>query len=259
MGCLCDTDSSSRNYHSAAVVPARKTTTFFDNVPSDPNQLFRNMQSRRGKIDVAALSMCEFISKVMSRNDRCSIVAFNENYRPIVHLGSESDCLAAMLILTSCCKGGTHLWDAIATSVLHFISVADRTRPWLLVILTDGADTGSEITLTKAAGALQLFNAPGSNFCFVVGIGSDVKTSEMKTLCNSSGSLYVPASSAEVLKVLFAAIALQVREGIRVDIARIMTEDASAIYARVQQQTQLARQPVDMLFLIDVSGSMETR
>lgn len=49
---------------------------------------------------------------------------------------------------------------------------------------------------------------------------------------------------------------LQFRQGIQIDLTKIETENAEAIFAQVQQVTQVSLKAIDMLALVDVSGSM---
>ena len=223
---------------------------------SDAESTVNTMLSRRAKIDLAAMGMFQFLSVVMSRQDRCSVSAFNDQYKPLVTLSIEEHCQACMVALTSMCTGGTNLYDAIVVSVMQFAAQADPSRPWLLIVLTDGEDTGSRSTLAQASEALRVFSGPDNNFAFLIGIGEDVKTREMQQLARGGNSLYVPLLQAEVLPVLFACIALQIQTGVRVDIASLSSKNAETIYARVQQTQSVSRNPVDILILCDVSGSM---
>lgn len=214
------------------------------------------MVARQAKIDVAALAMMRFLRNVMGMRDRCSMALFNDLYHPVLLLASEPQCLAALLAMTTHCEGGTTLWDAICVAVIQFISTADPSRSWVLVILTDGDDSGSRSTAADATRALRLFNQPGNNYAFIVGLGRDVKADQLQRVATASGSLYVPVENTRVLDVLFALIALSVTTNTRVDLAALRTGNAAAIFARVQRQAQVRRNPVDMLFLVDISSSM---
>jgi len=58
------------------------------------------------------------------------------------------------------------------------------------------------------------------------------------------------------LDVLLAMIAIQIVEGIRIDVAAIGVD---AAYARVRTAHQLGRQPVEFLLLVDMSTSMKDK
>jgi len=195
----------------------------------------------------------------MAARDRCSISAFNDGYLPLLNLGSEQDAKLVMAILTQSCKGGTHLWDSIIISVLQFITTADRTRPWVLIVLTDGDDQGSSKSQREAATILQGFNSQSSNFSFIVGLGREVNERALKGVCDSSGSIYLPAEDTSTLHILFALIGLQISKGIQIDIASITTQGVEQVYARVSEVARMGRQPVDILLLVDISGSMASQ
>ena len=87
---------------------------------------------------------------------------------------------------------------------------ADIRRPWVLVVLTDGADTGSHYTKYQATEVLKRFNSARNNFSFVIGLGRDVDSAGLSRMCSDSNSFYIPAEHAGVLKFIFALIALKV-------------------------------------------------
>ena len=215
------------------------------------------------RIAVAAQSMAQFLHSTMTRIDRCTVVGFHTQYKPLVSLQSED---MALMGLAACCRmtndkesGGTHLWDSIVVSVLQHITTADRSRPWVLVILTDGGDNGSKQTLKDAAQILQRFNAPSNNFCFVIGLGSACQETQLKSLCSQSGSMYLPARDAGALHMIMPLIALQVVQGVSIDVGQISRAGgAQAAYARVRETVGLRQNPVDFLFLLDASGSMRS-
>ena len=87
---------------------------------------------------------------------------------------------------------------------------ADTRRPWALIVLTDGADTGSQYTKYQATEVLKRFNSARNNFSFVIGLGRDVDTAGLSRMCSDPNSFYIPAEHAGVLKFIFALIALKV-------------------------------------------------
>ena len=87
---------------------------------------------------------------------------------------------------------------------------ADIRRPWVLIVLTDGADTGSQYTKDQATEVLKRFNSARNNFSFVIGLGRDVDSAGLSRMCSDSNSFYIPAEHAGLLKFIFALIALKV-------------------------------------------------
>ncbi len=209
------------------------------------------------KIQSAVSVMRMFLQSMMSRNDRCSIVSFSTTYKIRTNLGTESQALSE---LNSCLRGvggGTALYDAAVVSVLQFVATADKSRPWILLILTDGEDTDSKTSSSQMQEALTAFNKAASNFVFVIGLGKTIKDQALRSICSSSGSLYFRAEDLETMQLLFAIIAIQVVERTQTQIAAIRAEGVEAVLARVQKQRALVQTPMDMLILLDTSGSMD--
>jgi len=126
-----------------------------------------------------------------------------------------------------------------------------------LVVLTDGDDTSSKLaTLDQSARVLSVFNGPQNNFTFIIGLGREVNARSLQQLCRQSGSIYLPAEDTAMLHTLFALIALQVVEGVQIDLAAVQTSGVEALFARVERSRQIRRQPIDILLLVDISGSM---
>ena len=209
------------------------------------------------KIRSAAVTMARFLSSVMCPSDRCSVVAFNDKYMPLLNLGTKNEGIVVMDVLQRHCSGTTHLWDAMAVSILQFIETANRSRPWILIVLTDGDDTGSELGMCQVANLMSRFNAPSNNFTFVVGLGRSVNSCKLRQICNQGNGIYLPATDTEALHAMFAMIALQVVEGVKVDLVGVRTQHADALFARVQQYQAIRRQAIDILLLVDISGSMK--
>eukprot|EP01040_Poterioochromonas_malhamensis_P012690 gene12692-13898_t len=215
-----------------------------------------NCPRRANKITVAQQTMTKFLRNMMSPRDRCSVVGFNDEYKILSVLGTENQAISALDRCVRECGGGTHLWDAMGAAVLQFVQTANRSVPWVLIVLTDGDDQGSRLTIPECASVLRLFNQDSTNFTFVIGLGKDVNEAKLKQVCSATGSFYLPAEESELLDLLLAMIAIQIVEGIRVDVASIGVD---AAYARVQRAQQLGRKPVEFLLLVDISTSMKDK
>jgi len=214
------------------------------------------------RIEAAAAAMITFLQELMGPQDRCTVSAFNDGYHELSTLGNEEKSKRVLAALTRLCQKDTHLWDAVCLSVRQFIQSADRTRPWVLIVLTDGKDSGSKTTVSEAATLLQVFTRESSNFAFVVGVGHEVDETGMKQLCQEGGAFYLPAKDLGVLMTMFALIALQVRRGVQLNMATIqaqgqrLSEPHTAVYAELRQTTQVSQRNTDILLCVDVSGSM---
>jgi len=217
-----------------------------------------------------------FLTRCMGPQDRCSVDAFNDKYHQLVLLESENMAKAALLWTLDKCQNATTLWDAICAACLKHIQSADGSRPWVLVVLTDGADSGSRIAnKSQAIELLKAFNKPANNFSFVIGLGRDADTPGLQSLCSSSGSMYIPAEDSSTLTMIFALIALQVsclfdrleiqlsfwqvRQGVRINLAQIQNGNEEAMFAQVQRTAQISQKAIDILLLVDISGSMNDK
>ena len=218
-----------------------------------------DMQRRKGKIDQAVMASMALLDAMMGPQDRCTVVGFNDNYSMFCDLANEDTAKVCLAVMTQCCQSSTYLYDATILSVVHFISQADSSRPWVLLIITDGNDSGSGKSLQEAAAVLQRYNAAQNNFAFIVGIGSDVNKTAMENLARSGGGVYIPVEDAAILFLIFAAIAVQIEEGVQVDIASVRQEGVEAVLARVQRTRTVSKKAIDMLILMDISGSMTSR
>ncbi|POG68570.1 hypothetical protein GLOIN_2v1778072 [Rhizophagus irregularis DAOM 181602=DAOM 197198] len=51
--------------------------------------------------------------------------------------------------LSNVASGGTRLYDSIVNVIKTFHSNGDRSRPWILVVVTDGDDNNSSLSFKK--------------------------------------------------------------------------------------------------------------
>ena len=101
-----------------------------------------------------------------------------------------------------------------------------------------------------------LVNQASSNFVFVVGLGASLQDTELRRICEQSKSLYLRANDIETMQLMFALIALVVIEQNQVQIARVQAEGVDAIFARARTARAIGTKPIDMIILLDTSGSM---
>ncbi|CAG8578390.1 3228_t:CDS:2 [Racocetra fulgida] len=113
----------------------------------------------------------------------CAIKASNELVKNLHRdgLDHEASLYRSLTGLKNYVSGSTRLYDSIVDIIKTFHSNGDRTRPWILVVVTDGDDTGSNLSLLKSASEIsRLFTKDSSNFLFVVGVGDDVDSTKME-------------------------------------------------------------------------------
>eukprot|EP01040_Poterioochromonas_malhamensis_P012264 gene12264-13410_t len=236
-------------------------TTIYTRAVSIPNitviATITTTQETPRKIDSAVAIMNQFLSSMMGARDRCSIVSFSDKYNIRQNLSSSAPCIASLNACRTATGGGTALYDAAVASVVQFAATADRTRPWLLIILTDGEDTNSRTKPSELIEVLKLFNQASSNFVFVVGLGASLQDTELRRICEQSRSLYLRANDIETMQLMFALIALVVIEQNQVQIARVQAEGVDAIFARARTARAIGTKPIDMIILLDTSASMD--
>lgn len=144
--------------------------------------------------------------------DSVYVCAASDDFPQLAELASEQTSINALASCLKKCDGGTHLWNATCISCMAHLQSADQSRPWVLIILTDGSDNGSTQTRSEAIDVLSRFNAPNDNFTFFIGLGQNVDAEGLRSVCSQSRSMYIPARDSGYLAVIFALIALQVRE-----------------------------------------------
>ena len=85
-------------------------------------------------------------------------------------------------------NNGTRLYDSIVDVMQIFRNRGDTSRPWILVVVTDGEDNRSSRSLHKCAQEIssQFSTKNSNNFLFLVGVGDGVnsaKLNEVLTFC----------------------------------------------------------------------------
>jgi Mg-chelatase subunit ChlD len=77
-------------------------------------------------------------------------------------------------------KNDTRLYDSIVDVIQIFRNRGDVSRPWILVVVTDGVDNLSSRSLHKCAQEISsLFTKESNNFLFLVGVGDGVNSERM--------------------------------------------------------------------------------
>ena len=117
---------------------------------------------------------------------------------------------------------------------------ADTRRPWALIVLTDGADTGSQYTKYQATEVLNRFNSARNNFSFGVGLRRYVDSVGLSQMCADSTTFYIPAEHAGVLKFIFALIALKV--SVTKTACTVLHSNSSTPHSRFVKACRLALQ-----------------
>lgn len=139
----------------------------------------------------------------LTANDRAAIIGFSAKVDLLQdYTAVKADLNAAIEALTA--EGNTALYDAIYDAVGH----ASRLPPGrkMILILTDGEDTQSSVTLDDAINRARELNVP----VFAVGLGKIV-ADPLKRLTKLTGGRYLEAPSSTELTECFKLISDQLR------------------------------------------------
>jgi len=208
------------------------------------------------KIDFAINAVSSLVEHLHMQGDRCMLATFNHEFRivqpfttnePTVHAGLQR-------IRNTEIDGGTRLYDSIVDTVNEFRNRADRSRPWFLVVVTDGNDGGNGKFNAGTCGdtVLRTYNHEHNNFVFAVGVGDDVNRQQLAILGDRGRFSAMHIDAFPLLELAFMNIALKVTTQLR----GAVISNGAQTWAAVQQQRSLVHVPIDYAFVIDVSGSM---
>jgi Ca-activated chloride channel family protein len=138
---------------------------------------------RMRRVDAVKEVVSEFIGK--RKNDRIGLIVFGQAAYPVVPFTLDHDACLKILGQTDAGMAGpqTMMGDAIGLAIKQFDSSDAKQR--VLILLTDGNDTGSRMPPRKAA---EIANQKGITI-HVVGIGDPHATGEDKVDYAALGSI----------------------------------------------------------------------
>lgn len=195
--------------------------------------------------------------------DRGMIATFGNSFRVEQGLtGTENLLHSALARIVRSHAGtneGTRLYDSIEDVIREFWRQGDRSRPWLLTVITDGKDyfdTGKYHNNPSGIGRFiaSSYNHEDSNFMFLIGVGEgdNIDRQALATVGNYG---HIPAITIEafpLLEMLFLRIALEVStrvQGTQITAGNLTWQEVTRI-------RQVSQTPLDYVFLLDRSGSM---
>ncbi|MGO9436211.1 MAG: VWA domain-containing protein [Terracidiphilus sp.] len=184
-------------------VPQTVNTVLHQDIPVSMGILVDNsgsMRDKRAAINVAALKLL----RASNPRDTAFIVNFSE--RAFLDQGFTSDLVALNHGLSrSDSQGTTAMYDAVAASADELVKHA-KERKQALLIITDGADNASRLTLAQAIRRVQNLGGP-----VVYSIGllfdvdqreSDQARSALEALSQETGGIaYFPKSLEDVDRI----------------------------------------------------------
>ena len=145
--------------------------------------------------------------------DAVSVVAFGDGAYALSRPSSSPiDADAALANLSVDAHQGTSLYDGILLSVQQLKNENLASR--VLVLLTDGSDTGSRATLDQAVAAARKAEVS----IYAIGVEGDTfRPDALERLASETGGQYYGASSAAALLDVYASIAATLRHTWKVE------------------------------------------
>jgi Mg-chelatase subunit ChlD len=217
------------------------------------------------KIEYAVGAAGLFIYHLHQENfDRGMVATFGNSFRIDQGFTSTESYLHSALgrIGRSVTDERTRLYDSIEDTIAEFWRAGDRSRPWLLTIITDGQDNESRTYSHQdwrsperiGRTIAQRFNHEPSNFPFLIGVGegNQIDRRALGAIGDHGGFPAITIAAFPLLEMVFLRIAINVSTeliGRRIDVGNLSWE-------QVAQIRRTSRIPIDYAFLIDRSGSM---
>ena len=138
--------------------------------------------------------------------DRLAVVVFGNTATQLTDFSSAridaDSALATSLDLAP--RQGTALYDAVVVSA-H--ALANQALPGrVLILLTDGADQGSEASLEEAVSAVR---EAGVVVYPIAIVSNDLVSAPLERLAKETGGTYYPAATSAALKAIYGQIAAE--------------------------------------------------
>jgi tight adherence protein B len=154
--------------------------------------------SMRGRPIKGAMAAARALSEQRSSTQRLGVVVFNDEATTLLPLTDDQAEIDAALNGTPTLAQGTHLYDAVryATGLLRAAGAGSGT----IVLLSDGADTGSTSSITTATEQAR----SGHIKVFTVGLKSGAYDPDaLRTLASETGGRSFTADTPEQLKPIY--------------------------------------------------------
>jgi tight adherence protein B len=160
--------------------------------------------SMRGNAQAAALNAARAFAAQRPAKQQLGIVAFNSTPTVVLPLTTDPAKINAALAKPTPLNVGTHIYDAVETAVTMLKS--SNIGAGSIVVLSDGADTGSEKNLGEVAAEAQQAHIR----IFSVGLRSrffDKQT--LEALSAQGGGRYAEAKAAADLADIYSSLGTQ--------------------------------------------------
>jgi tight adherence protein B len=160
--------------------------------------------SMRGAAIEGAMEAARTFAAHRNPRQQLAIVTFSDGTGVLLPFTADSAQIASALAEAPELRRGTYLYDGVVKAVELLESA--RMTAGSVVVLTDGADTGSAASLEEAAAAAENANAR----VFTVGLRSHVfRGSTLKTMAEQGGGDFAEATSAASLVAVYDKLGAQ--------------------------------------------------
>lgn len=158
-------------------------------------------QSMAGDPIQAAMAAARSFETRRNANEQFALITFNAAPTVVLPFTSSSAKIDAALASSPKLAYGTHIYDAVAEA--EALLQASRVDSGSIILLSDGADTGSIATATSVTRAARAANVK----LFTVGLQDrHFDPSTLQTLASTTGGEYTLAKSTRELAPLFDQI-----------------------------------------------------
>jgi tight adherence protein B len=152
--------------------------------------------SMTGKPIAAAIAAEQAFAAQRNPNEQLGVIEFNRNTTVALPLTTSDTKIAAALAKPPVITTGTHLYDAVAQAEAMLASA--HIGSGSIVLLSDGADTGSTKTLSEVAGTALNSNTK----IYTVGLDdSSYKPRTLKALAKAGGGEYAQAKAQDLAQL----------------------------------------------------------
>lgn len=131
--------------------------------------------------------------------------------RPFGELGADKESLQTSISdLAFASKGGTPLYDSIDQAYEYMKKKADTGRINAIVVLSDGADTDSQISVNSLIQKIQKDAGEGGNNkqvkIFAIGFGEGADMDALEKIAKASGGQVFDATDPDKLEAVFQSV-----------------------------------------------------
>jgi tight adherence protein B len=160
-----------------------------------------------------ALAAARAFVRTKARSDRVSVVAFGSRAVQLTPFSASTvDADDALRVMSVDRRNGTALDDALqlSASVLR----AEQGRARVVVLLTDGKDVSSEVSLTQALATAR----DTGTLVYPIAIGgSDAATAPLRRMAKETGGTFKSAVTSAGLSAVYSSIANELKRTWRIE------------------------------------------